>query len=159
MRLLLTSSGLALILASLVTFQAQAQSEMRSWVSRDKSETVEASFQSYDPKSKQVSIQLLDGEVLEVNLRQLSRADQRYVTNVARNQPLQRVETLDEKPRREKKTRRNKPGSSAGTKKAFGIHWTPGIQAALENASGSESSEDDRPVMWMRVLGDLDGFM
>ena len=72
------------------------QEPMRQWSSRDKNESVEASFQSYDPQTKQVSLQLQNGESIHVDLKQLSRSDQRYVKSVARNN-LDDAETTQSK--------------------------------------------------------------
>ena len=59
----------------------------------------------------------------------------------------------------EKRTPQNRSLNSAQPKKLFGIEWTPRIENALLAAKGNESPEDDRPVMWFRVLGQLDGDM
>lgn len=159
MRAMLTHWGLVLIL--FISFQSEnfGQEPMRQWSSRDNRQSVEASFQSYDPEAKQVTLQLQNGESLVVDLNELGRSDQRYVKS-ARN----RLGTVDDAQskgviKKEVTPARPKHRDSSKVTTAYGIHWTPGIENALSNATGSESSEDDRPVMWLRVLGDLNGFM
>ncbi len=160
MRPTLVTIVLNLILAALVSTESIAQEQMRQWTSRDKSETVDATFQSYDPKTKLVVLQLQNGETLQLSLKQLSRGDQRYVTKVKRDRPEKFTPVEEERaePTAKKRNRSNRSKSSKVVK-AFGINWTPGMEAALKNATGKESPEDDRPVMWLRVLGDLNGFM
>ncbi len=40
-------------------------------------------------------------------------------------------------------------------KQRYGVAWHDSLQSALSTAE----TGDPRPVMWFRVLGDLDGFM
>ena len=155
---------LVLLIFNALSFDGFAQDQVRQWSSRESKETVEASFQSYDPETRQVSLQLPAGDVLVVQLRQLSRADQRYVTKVAKKKLHELESTSDEtavdsEPKPRAKAQRNIRKTSANTRTAFGIVWTPDISSALKSAAGGETTDDDRPVMWLRVLGDLNGFM
>ena len=47
----------------------------------------------------------------------------------------------------------------AKTQQLYGIRWQPKLEDALASATGGPTAGDDRPVMWFRVLGDLQGFM
>ena len=87
---------LVLLIFNALSFDGFAQDQVRQWSSRESKETVEASFQSYDPETRQVSLQLPAGDVLVVQLRQLSRADQRYVTKVAKKKLHELESTSDE---------------------------------------------------------------
>jgi hypothetical protein len=155
-----TLLGLIMILLVLFVSENSGQEPMRQWSSRYKNETVEASFQSYDRRTKRVSLRLQNGESIHVDLKQLSRSDQRYVTGVARNN-LDNAKTNKRKvvTGKEKNQPRSQRSDSTREVTAYGIQWTPGVENALKNAAGKESAADDRPVMWLRVLGDLDGFM
>ena len=158
LRTMLLNTGIAAIL--LVAFQVEvfSQEQTRTWVSRIGNESVEASFQSFDPKNKIVSLQLQDGETLQVNLKQLSRADQRHVVSLFRNNAKSQQPTVIDRQDTKKQrfaTRHTNPND----RNAFGIRWTPGIQSALQRAAGANTDQDDRPVMCLRVLGDLAGFM
>ena len=156
--------SLVMLILNGLSFEGFTQDQVRQWSSREGNETVEASFQSYDPKTRQVSLQLPAGDLLVVHLKQLSRPDQRYVTKVAKkglhdlssdSNDAAEVSKAKVRVNRQKNGRK----TSADTRTAFGIDWTPDIQTALKRAAGRETPEDDRPVMWLRVLGDLGGFM
>jgi hypothetical protein len=60
--------------------------------------------------------------------------------------------------RRARKPVRPAAAERAGTEKLWGIAWHPSIDAALAAAAGN-SSADEKPVVCLRVLGDLKGFM
>ncbi len=142
----------------LIALHANAQQPMRQWSNQDRSQTIEARFQSYDPKSRKLTLQLSNGDAITVDLMQLSPGDRRHVVKLNRDQveSPRNVENEDAKSSPEHSA---KPDPSITEHQAFGIHWTPGLEAALQKATGNESSRDERPVMWLRVLGDLSGFM
>lgn len=133
-----------------------ANEPTRKWTSRDGDETVEARFEFYDPKTKVVSIVLEDGHAHEVALNKLSRADRKYVQALVRDGTSQ--PTSSRKSGLDLEARENH-GKNAGTTRLFGIQWTPDMEVALQSAAGDDSNRNDRPVMWMRVLGELDGLM
>lgn len=159
MRTFIVATGITLILAFSLPIKTFSQDQLRRWSSRNGDEAVEASFRSFDPKTKSVSLQLENGESLQVSLKHLSRADQRYISNIYRNKAQSPLATADENPASVKHRSKVKRYQSAKAMKAFGIDWTPGIQSALQIATAGESDQDDQPVMWLRVLGDLKGFM
>ncbi len=98
---------------------------------------------------------------MDVELGQLSPADRRYVLRVARKKRDSKTsnDSKSEKtPRiRSRDKREYKPGRISYQR--YGIDWTQDIRQALRSAAGVKGERDDRPVMWMRVLGDLNGFM
>lgn len=164
MKSLFVTTWIYLMLAFSMPTKAFCQDQMRHWSSRNGDETVEARFQSFNPKSKTISIQLRDGRTLQVGLKQLSRADRRYVSNRHRDRTdkfdnLPAAGAANENRIDDKGRKGGKYRKSSKPVRAFGINWIPGIQSALQHAFAGESSQDDRPVMWMRVLGDLEGFM
>jgi hypothetical protein len=144
----------------LICHDLPAQHVPRTWTSRD-GQQVQATFSAYEPGQKLVSLILADGSVLNVRLNQFSPADRRHVLHVARkNQAGQENASAipDQKaaPRSASDRRSN---SRRKARQRFGINWTPGLENALAVAEGADGDQDDRPVMWMRVLGDLEGFM
>ena len=136
--------------------------DSRTWTSSDKRSTLQASFHSYDPKTKQVVLLDDQGNSIEIGLRQLSKSDQRFVRRAQKKQKQSPVTTEQAgKVTAERKATERKNLNHQGTQKqAFGIQWTLGIEKALKIANGNrENPADDRPVMWLRVLGDLEGYM
>ncbi len=60
------------------------------------------------------------------------------------------------------KQKAKKPASEskAGTRHLFGIDWHLSLDTALKRASSGETtSAKEKPVLVLRVLGDLNGFM
>ena len=51
-----------------------------------------------------------------------------------------------------------KPKTKPDSQRICGINWETKLDVALKKAMG-EKGTNDRPVMVLRVLGDLDGFM
>ena len=150
----------AAISLSLLCEDVRAQRETRMWTSRD-GQQIQATFSAYDPAKKRVSLVLMDDTSMEVDLGQLSPADKRYVLRVARKNHTREKASprTSEEPatNRTARERKSKPGRISYQR--YGIDWTQDIRQALRSAAGVEGERDDRPVMWMRVLGDLNGFM
>jgi hypothetical protein len=159
-KLLTTCTLLVAINLMLICHDLPAQQQPRTWTSRD-GQQVQATFSAYEPGQKLVSLILSDGSILNVRLSQFSHADRRHVLQVARkNQAGSDVASAIP-------DRNDPPQSASGrrsdsrrkSRQRFGINWTPGLENALAVAEGGDGDRDDRPVMWMRVLGDLEGFM
>ena len=141
---------------------ASAQNDYRTWTSRDGNHTLEAQFDDYDAKSKIVTLVSLDKQAIEVPWNQLSRQDQRLITSIRKSNETgsHGESTSTESPfKKSPKKKERKPGKRIGTTSRFGLDWTPGLENALVSAAGNEGSQDDKPVMWFRVLGQLDGDM
>jgi hypothetical protein len=160
MKTLLILLGGFFAMPCFVALDTNAQQPMRQWSNRDKSQSIEARFQSYDPKSRKLTLQLSNGDPLTVDLMQLSPFDRRHVVKLNRGQfDSTRDSEIENEDSQPNPVRLARSGNSIKEHQAFGIRWTPGIEAALQQAAGEESVQDDRPVMWLRVLGDLSGFM
>ncbi len=162
LKTLLLEFGLICLLLFSIAFECSAQdlpvanAPMRQWTSRDGKETVDASFGAYHRKTKIVSIVFEDGTSHAVALNKLSREDRKYVQKLVRDGVSQ--PTSHKKSGLDSATLKNRR-KNAGTTRLFGIQWTPDMEVAFQSAAGDESNKDDRPVMWMRVLGELDGLM
>jgi len=150
--------GVAFFTSAIVT---NAQDfEMRTWWSEDGSESIRASFESFDKKSKIVTLRDRDNEEVTVELTQLSRDDRSYVARSQRRKSkVFRKNSAEAGPKDEVESKENKKRSAKRKPKVFkryGIDWIKGIEIALAQASDEENR---KPVMWFRVLGDLNGLM
>ena len=156
--------ALTLLLGTTVSSQ-----ENRTWTSRNGKHTTVATLTDYDTQSKTVILLNQDGATIHVPLKKLSRSDQRFVKRAQspKSVPNQSgkndtaVDADEKKTSRKRFTRKRTANRSKSydTELGYGIQWTPGMENALASAAGSVSSDDDRPVMWFRVLGDLKGYM
>ncbi len=150
-------------LANLVS--AQTDEGPRQWNSRDGKHSITAAFSGYDKKAKTVTLRYDNGQTVDIKLRDLSRADQRFVKRM--NSPkkqdgLSAEFVFDEEPATKSKKRKRKTSRSGQRNdflRRYGINWTPGMESAIASAKGSDSASDERPIMWFRVLGDLNGYM
>ncbi|MEN8681061.1 MAG: SHD1 domain-containing protein [Akkermansiaceae bacterium] len=112
---------------------------VREWKSENGNYSIEASFSSFNPNTKRVTLKKQDLTIVEVPLAKLSAADQAFVKEQAPKFSPKR--------------------DSGQAVKLYGITWQPEVEDALTLASGKATPIDDRPVMWFRVLGKLDGGM
>ena len=116
--------------------EENSMASMREWKSKNGKFSVTASFDSYDAASRKVTLKKEDSTSIQVPLLKLSAADQSFVKEQAGQ-------------------------SKSGGKpiKLYGIQWQPKMEEALSEAAGQSAPSDDRPVMWFRVLGQLDDGM
>lgn len=129
------------------------ENNVRKWTSHDGSESIEASLESFDKKTKVVLLRDQNGEEIAVKISLLSRADRRFVAKASKKKPSVFTKTKREPLDKVKTIKRSKESEVV---ERYGINWTVGLEDALASAS---SSEQRRPVMLFRVLGDLGGYM
>ena len=132
--------GAALCLS--VSFSAADKtpdSLLREWKSGNGKHSVQASLSAFNQTTKRVTLQKEDSTVVVLPLAQLSATDQSYIKEHA-SKLSQKEETVE-------------------SIKLYGITWQPEVEDALTLATGETTPSDDRPVMWFRVLGELDGGM
>ena len=144
---------LALVFGSVAVAQ---DNEMRTWWSLDGSESLRASLDGFDKKTKVVSLRDQNDEIVTVKITQLSRADRSYVARSNRKKANAKREASDEASLKEDDPREPKKKRQVRTLQRFGVNWTKSIDDALVVASDEEVR---KPVMWFRVLGDLKGLM
>lgn len=162
-----TGPVLAAALMLAPTGLSAQDSSFRLWTSRDRSETVVARMTGYDPDQRQVTLEDQAGHRRTVELKQLSATDQRFVRRAA---PEQRQEPAGDAvmpapsgqtsvakrdnspPRKGRRTNRDT------THNLYGIDWQTDFDSGFADRGG-RTADEQRPVMWFRVLGDLDGFM
>lgn len=104
---------------------------LRQWQSKDGQHTIQASLESFNSITNQVTLTKKDSSSIKVPLLKLSSADQTFI-----------------------RSQNATPGQAADSVKLYGITWQPEIDDALAQAKGK-----NRPVMWFSVLGKLDDGM
>lgn len=119
---------------SLLGGQAE-EAIVREWKSENGKFSVKASLESFEAVGSKVVLRKSDETLVRVPLSRLSEADQAYVRNL---------------------NARSRAGEPV---RLHGIEWQPEIEDALKLAAGRSGPLDDQPVMWFRVLGQLDDGM
>jgi hypothetical protein len=162
----------AFVLAmSAATVVADDHDSLRSWHSRD-GNAVEASLEGFHSDQHVATLKQSDGSVIEVPFKSLSREDQRYIKTWLRQQrntdsqaktdPGQDDRNPVESQSKSQVRNSSRSKSNRGSEKTmmlYGINWHESGAPALAKARGVASTSDDMPIMWFRVLGDLEGFM
>lgn len=134
----------------------------RTWKDRTGKYEIEAELVRYERSI--VELKKTDGSVIQVPLKDLSNADKWFVRKQlkqlkargnAQKPVLQVKQPVAEKEKVEKKDN-IRLAKNLDTKKMYGIEWhqTPESLQAV-----ADSSKSQKPVMWFRVLGDLEGYM
>jgi|GEM_PF-4664434 len=117
---------------------------------------IQAKPLSWDFQTGSLMLELADGTSREVPASELHSADMRLVEKIMTKQMLA--------------GRRGEPVSgvtsktlgsdrSASVDRIHGVRWLADENVARKIASGGEGPNDDRPLVWFRVLGDMTGFM
>ena len=134
----------------------------REWTDASGQNATSARLVSLDEETRTVVLKYDDDTTLEVSLTDLSIADRKYITRqTSRARRLAKRKAHESSGR----TARNmaRPGKASrrddGTRRAYNIDWHVKPQTASLAAAGEEDAGDDKPIIWFRVLGALDGFM
>ena len=144
----------------------QFELENRTWVDATGDFHVEAKLVEY--ANQKLTLEKKDRSLIQIRVDQLSAPDKQYLgrqLQLARiysrkKEVNPQVETGDSKPiaAKEVSTTASKHTKlNRESEKMYGIDWYPrtaGIQLAK-----SLGREDAKPILWFRVLGELDGFM
>jgi hypothetical protein len=161
----ITSLAIAFVVTitlSSLTAQTFAQEKIRNWRSHDGGESIRASFVKFDKETDIVSLQDESGEQIEVEITLLSRADRRYVAKeFKKSSKAKHLESVFKKNDASEATlpatvNLKSDRDPSRTFRRYGINWTEGIDKAIAKAS---ERGKQRPLMWFRVLGDLNGLM
>ena len=169
---------LTLLLASNAVIAAYQEAEStRTWTDRSGQHTVEARLVAYDATTRQVRLQQSDGTVIDLYTTDLSRPDRQLLAQIAARErkstppaepagvansadsldgnfePVTQPDAID-RALDEKTQTVDQP-----SRRLYGIDWHGSPDAAGLQARGNQSLDDDRPIIWFRVLGDLSGFM
>ncbi len=144
--------------------------QSRSWSDSSGQNTLTGRLVSRDPAKGTLQVEYDDATRLEIALADLSISDRRYVARqTSRMQREAKRLTQANRLQGEDaasedavlKTRRPANGESPvpGTQRLYNIDWHRQADSAQLAAAGREGGKDDKPILWFRVLGDLDGYM
>lgn len=128
-----------------------ADPPIRTWTDCSGKYTTEASF--VEIESGSVRLLKGDGTSIAAPFKLLSSSDQNYVRSRLRHRQAE----LRKKPLPVPDLRARNVGAAdvdADATTLYGINWYP-----TESVSKVASGKYAKPVMWLRVLGSLDGFM
>jgi hypothetical protein len=142
--------------------RAQNSGEERIWTDNTGQNTLAARFLSYDKENDQVVLLTSNNETKTLSLSDFSRADQRLIRKFAAQ--AQRAENANPKRDAIDDALTGQASSSTANgernpNRLNGIDWFVSAESASTAATASERPDDDRPIAWFRVLGELDGFM
>ena len=139
-----------------------ADHKVRTWTDITGKFHIEASFEGYNIGL--VDLRKIDDTLISVPLKELSSSDQRYVRyelrqrRVVKSSDKSEAETVAESANVKSDSDEKEDAEAiTKTKKIAGIDWhctVDSVQAAANSDDGKQ-----RPVMWFRVLGDMEGFM
>lgn len=156
---------------SVLAVQNKASEElipnMRVWKDRSGRHSLEAELVGYE--NSIVELKKEDGTTISIPLKELSNSDKWYVRKEIKSrrspatgtvQPVKKREA-PEKTEPTPRTRLTQKelkdlGRQIKTKRLFGLEWHENPESF---AAASKLSRSEKPVMWFRVLGDLEGFM
>ena len=136
--------------------------DSRQWISRDGLQRVRATLVQFDPATGRVTLRDAQGQERDLALQQLSLRDQKFLRRNAESKTSN--SDLDSDPKPETAAAESAAPKSAQpapgkTRRLYGVDWQPSVETGLEVARNMEEDGSGRPVMWFRVLGDLDGLM
>ncbi len=157
-------------------------SGIRTWRDRSGKHSIEAELISCD--NSLVQLKKTDGTTISISLKQLSNADKWYIRKEMKSRkalnsttknstaktlsPQRTIETQPEKVQpknvqaaKDRKLDLRQVKRQVVTKRLFGVDWhqSPESFQAASKLAASKLNESAKPVMWFRVLGDLEGFM
>ena len=148
----------------MVTANVAAGSELmiaddsRVWQDSSKSHTINAALVSY--ASRNLTLKTSDGRTISISIDKVSKPDQVYAMRKIQTAraKLSLSQPLKAKPNRKivrghKAVRRTLTASTASAEKLYGVNWLPLDQAE------SVATTENKPILWLRVLGDMKGFM
>ena len=131
----LITGGAALCLSlSFSAANEDPESSLREWKSQDGKFSIKASLKAFNRSTKRVTLQKENSTAVVVPLSKLSAADRSFVAAQSSKLPV--------------------TGKIAETTRIHGINWQP----EMDNALAAAASEK-KPLMWFRVLGELEGGM
>lgn len=147
----------------------------REWTDRRGENGFTARLVSYNRKSGEVVLQRADESTLEAPLMDFSISDRRYLTRQT-NKAKRAAKRVELANREAKKKLTSEKGSTEllslntgasstvreltdDVRRLYDIDWYQVPENATYAARGAAGFQDDKPIMWFRVLGDLAGYM
>ena len=131
--------------------------QFRTWEDESGKYQVEAKFKSYE--RGQVALLKANGEERKIDYRRLSEKDRKYVRDVVNQSkpktppPAKTTEPADaSRPDADRAEAREANVAELKPNQRYGIDLYGTPQEVLK-------SNPDQPLIWFRILGDIDGFM
>jgi hypothetical protein len=119
-------------------------------------QALEARVARYDFAEQSVTLVSREGREVIVAVSELGTPDKRLILKAIERQMLQKPSRAPEAAAARKNQIANLPVNPAN---GAPLVWHKNLRQASEKAKGGESTEADRPIVWIRVLGDLRGLM
>lgn len=147
---------LGLALLALLPREAACCQELEQFRLRNEPLPLSARVLSWDFQRSTLTLELADGSTRVVPAADLHLSDRRIVERTLKRQLLDGRNAGD--------ARAVPAASDPGrlppdTTRIGGVPWIAGPGEALKTAAGRDGIEDDKPLVWFRVLGDLNGFL
>ncbi len=124
---------------------------------------LEARVEQYDLGEQTVTLTARDGREIVVAVGDLSAPDKRLIAKALERQLFQKPKAKPEARPETKPTDRPAALDQAGAKPRGAnkgpVAWHNNLKQATTQALGTDTVQDDRPIVWFRVLGDLRGLM
>lgn len=142
------------------------KTQPRAWSDLSEKHQMQGTLVARNMVTKRIKLERADQSTIEVELDKLRDSDRNYVARQTaklkrlEQRPKTKVDDTasDKNPFTETDSQK-RLADSTKPQRSSGIDWhTDPIQAARV-ARGSEPTSDDRPIIWFRVLGDLEGYM
>ncbi len=136
-----------------------AGQELEKFRLKSGGDPVEARPVSWDFQNGQLTLMKADGTVMEVAAADLHASDMRLVERILKKQFLagRKGQSITPDADPAGNSVDNRSGGDVG--RLHGVRWFDNESDAQKVASGSDGSQDERPLVWFRVLGDMTGFM
>lgn len=126
---------------------------------RDGSGPVEVRLIAWDFRNQRLTVELADGSRRELGPADLHDSDRRAVDKLLNRQLSGRDPGNPPAPPNAADPAYLTGSDTTRDVELHGVHWLADRDEALRLALGKEAADDDRPVLWFRVLGNLSGFM
>lgn len=136
--------------------------EMEIFRLKNGGEAIEARPINWDFERGTLTLEKADGTTLDVAANELHSADGRLVERILHKQILagQKSPPTGNANDRTSSSRRSSGNNrNNGVDVLHGVKWYSDGTLARQAAYGRQGIDDDKPVVWFRVLGDLTGLM
>ncbi len=117
---------------------------------------LEARVQRVDLDQQEVTLVSRDGRTIVLSVLELNAVDKRLIVKSIERRLFQKPKihpnenppVIDQTVLERQRKRDDRP-----------IEWHSSLKQATKSAQGDDADQDDRPIVWFRVLGDLRGLM
>jgi hypothetical protein len=117
---------------------------------------LEARVTRYDFAEQTVTLVSREGREVVVAVSELGAPDKRLILKAIERQMFQKPSRAPEAAAARRNQTANLPAKPSN---GAPLVWHKNLRQASAKSKGGESTEADRPIVWIRVLGDLHGLM